>query len=81
MIKTWLNEWFIKNSQASENDILNNSSGNYFELQWIDSFLFISFISEVEEKFNISFSNDDFQNREFATIDGLTKIIQGKLNV
>lgn len=79
-IKKWLANWFVENSDFSKNVVEENLDKNYFEQQWIDSFSFINFISDMEEKFSISFSNDEFQNREFATINGLTKIIDGKIN-
>lgn len=79
-IKGWLSNWFIENSDFSKEDIENNLDSNYFEQGWIDSFSFINFISDMEEKFEISFSNDEFQNREFATVNGLAKIIEGKIN-
>lgn len=79
-IKNWIIDWFEKNSTATKTDIENNPEENYFNTGWIDSFAFINFISDIEEKFKISFSNDEFQNRDFATINGLTKIIKGKLD-
>lgn len=79
-VKNWLIDWFVENSNFTKNIIEENTDKNYFEQQWIDSFLFINFISDLEEKFEISFSNSEFQNREFATINGLTAIIKGKLN-
>lgn len=80
MVKTWIIEWFEKNSNISAEEIKNKTSESYFENKWLDSYSFINFISDMEEKFNIQFSNDEFQNREFATIDGLTKIIESKIN-
>lgn len=76
----WLINWFVENSDFSKEVIENNLDSNYFEQGWIDSFSFINFISDMEEKFDISFSNDEFQNREFATVNGLAKIIEGKVN-
>lgn len=64
-----------------DNDVMQGSlDSNYFDKGWIDSFGFILFISNIEEKYCISFSNEDFQNREFATLNGLSLIIVGKLN-
>ena len=40
----------------------------------------IKFISKVEKKFKIKFSQKDFENREFTNIIGLSKIIQTKKN-
>ena len=46
----------------------------------IDSFKFISFITEIENFFKIKFSNDEFQNRDFASIEGLSKILSEKIH-
>ena len=80
-IKEWLINWFIKNTDVFEEDIRKNTDANYFANGWIDSLAFINFISDIEDKFGISFSNDEFQNRGFATISGLAKIIEDRKNV
>lgn len=79
-IQNWLVEWFCKNTDATKETIETNIEKNYFEMQWIDSFSFINFITDLEDKYPISFSNDEFQNRDFATISGLAKIIKDKTN-
>ena len=71
--KKWILAWFAKHA-AVKGTI--DASENYFAKGWIDSLSFISFIADLEEKFDISFSNDEFQNREFSTIDGLAGIIE-----
>ena len=53
-------------------------SENYFKNGWLDSLKFIELINDVEQEFEILFSNDEFQNRKFATINGLREIITGK---
>ena len=80
MTKEWIINWFIKNSSLTEVQVRENTSANYFEQHWLDSFEFINFVTDLEEQFSISFSNDEFQNRNFATIDGLAKIIEEKLH-
>lgn len=80
MIKEWIIKWFNKNSNISIETLEKKSNENYFEEKWIDSFAFINFLSDVEEHYNIKFSNDEFQNRDFSTIDGLANIIGNKLN-
>lgn len=79
MVKQWLIDWFEENSNIKAEEIILKTSDNYFENKWLDSFAFINFVSDMEKQFSISFSNDEFQNKNFATIDGLTKIIEGKL--
>jgi acyl carrier protein len=79
-LESWLVKWFSENTALVENEIINNLDENYLIKGWIDSLKFISFITDIENEFKISFSNDEFQNRRFATISGLAKIIEGKIN-
>jgi len=79
-INVWIINWFVNNSNLDKKEIKEKSHTSYLENGWIDSFKFINFISDIEEHFGITFSNDEFQNRSFSTIDGLMKIIQSKIN-
>lgn len=71
--------WFSLKTQLSQDEIQNQKDNNYFEMQWIDSFTFLEFIVFLEKTYNISFSNDEFQNKDFANITGLAQIIKGKI--
>jgi acyl carrier protein len=79
-VETWIINWFKQNADLKSNDITKNLFENYLEKGWIDSLKFISFISDIEGNFGIRFSNDEFQDRAFATIAGLSKIIHNKIN-
>lgn len=79
-IKDNLINWFSINTSTEEETIKDNLHLNYFNEAWIDSIQFISFISDMEETFNISFENDEFQDRKFMTIEGLAEIIEKKTN-
>ncbi len=76
----FLVEWFCKKTLLSCEDIESNSAVNYFELRWINSFETLSLVADIEEHFNVFFENEDFQNSEFATVVGLCRIIEGKIN-
>ncbi len=80
-IKNWIVHWFQENSGIQEEEILKNLNLNYLEKGWMDSFAFIGFITHIEQQFGIAFLNDEFQDRSFATVDGLTKIIKRKIDV
>ena len=77
---TWIVEWFEKNSSVIKEEVMNNVKESYFDKGWIDSFKFIEFVSSIEQHFDIEFSNAEFQDRNFSTVEGLTKIIQRKLD-
>ena len=79
-IENWIINWFEEKANIEKNEILKNIKENYLELGWIDSLKFISFITDIEEFFNIRFSNDIFQNRDFSTVKGISKIINGYSN-
>lgn len=73
----WLIKWFKENGNNVDN-IEGHLDENYFDLEYIDSFTFIMLISAIEDELGISFDNAEFQKREFATINGLAKIIEEK---
>lgn len=75
-IKEWIVGWFEEHGSADKKEIMENSSCNYFEKGYIDSFNFIFLISDIEANYNIKFNNDQFVDRSFATIDGLAEIIK-----
>lgn len=79
LVKEWLINWFEKNSDLNLDEIVNNVNEDYLAKGWIDSFKFISFITEIESKFKITFSNEEFQNMDFSTIEGLAGIIEAKI--
>ena len=76
----WVKMWFKNNVGIEENVLVRNINNDYFSLGWIDSFQFISLVSDIETSFKFSFSNDEFQDRTFATITGLARIINNKNN-
>jgi len=77
-IKNWIIEWFKENTELKDEEIKIHD--NYFEKGWIDSFQFISFVSDLEKKYDIHFSNDEFQDRSFSTIGGVVEIIGRRIN-
>jgi acyl carrier protein len=78
-VKEWLIDWFEINSDLTKEEIKNNVNEDYLAKGWIDSFKFVSFVTEIEEEFKITFSTDEFQNRSFATLEGLDKIIEARI--
>lgn len=79
-LEDWVVNWFEENCLINKNEILENENANYFALGWMDSFKFISLISDIEENLNIEFSHDEFQDRTFATIKGLLSKLSEKKN-
>jgi len=78
--KKWILTWFVRNTDFEIDEIEQNLDEDYLLKGWIDSLKFITFISDIESEFNITFSNDEFQNSSFSTINGIVKIIEEKMN-
>ena len=72
-VQNWLISWFKNNKGVEERPDIHNC--NYFESGFIDSFGVVELIMEIESKYTIRFSQNHFQDRRFATIDGLAEII------
>ena len=75
-ISKWIINWFVTEGEIEEQDIISNLDTNYFSAGFIDSFKFINMISDAEEKFEIEFDNEQFEDRSFSTINGLAKVIE-----
>lgn len=73
--KEWIIEWFVDNSAVDKETLEANADVNYFEAGYIDSFVFISLMDDIEEEFGAEFDNDQFLDRSFATINGLANIL------
>lgn len=78
-IRNWLVHWFEENSMIKNAKIDMLTSSSYFEEGLIDSFMFIQLIADIEEKYNLEFENEQFEDRSFSTIDGLVEIIERNL--
>lgn len=69
----WLETWFAGRGEIPPTDDLANA--NYFELGLIDSFGIFELIEAVESNYEIRFTQEHFEQRRFATIQGLAEII------
>ena len=76
-IKLWIINWFVENGTVTEEVLKDNLDSNYFNNGFLDSFTFISLIGDIEDEFELEFDNDQFLDRNFATINGLAEIVAG----
>lgn len=76
----WLIEWFSQQTVVDQDTLRSNTDVDYLQEGWIDSMQFIGLVSSIEDEFDIEFSNDEFQDRSFATISGLAQMIADKSN-
>lgn len=77
-IKDFVLNYFAVKVNCSEKELLCNVS--YFDENYIDSLGVFELISALEDEYNFEFDDDDFQNRDFVTINGLSQIIEKKIN-
>lgn len=75
-IKEWLIEWFCNHSSLSAAELEAASKEDYLKKGIIDSFSFVMLISDIDDEFDIAFTNEDFLDPRFPIIDGLTEMIQ-----
>lgn len=70
----WLLEWFNENAPHVE----LTPEDNYFNTGAIDSLGVIELIEAMEQTFSVSFTQDDFQDRRFQIVSGLSAILSEK---
>jgi acyl carrier protein len=70
----WLREWFSARGElpACVEDL---RALNYFEAALIDSLGVIDLITDIEERYQIAFSSEDFLDRRFSTVGGLADML------
>lgn len=76
-LKKWIVTWFSAQTGRAPAEIQAHADENYFELGYLDSFGFIELVETLEETQQIVFRNDSFEDRSFATINGLANICAG----
>jgi acyl carrier protein len=73
-IQEWLLAWF-----ASRGKIGPQGNGNlqtdYFAAGWLTSMEVVEFVTEIEDRFAMRFSDQDLQDARFVTIGGLAELI------
>ena len=76
MVKAWIIDWFKENGQLKDDSDFDKS---YIDEEIIDSIGFVSLIADCEDNFGIEFTEQDFENENILTINGLIKCIEEKL--
>jgi acyl carrier protein len=79
-ILAWLSEWFRQqNPRLASISDCEMRSADFFAAEFIDSMGVVMLIGDVEARFSISFSEVDFQDRRFSTVNGLADIVRERL--
>ncbi len=70
----WLCHWFISRRKF-KGDASQLPPVNYFDAALLTSLEVIEFVSEIEDRFAVQFSEQDFQDPRFVTVAGLADLI------
>ena len=77
-IYTFVQQQFEKKKPVTPSDEF--ASLRYLESGHVDSLGLMSFLSAVENRFNIEIDENDIMSSEFRTVGGLVSIIDKKLH-
>jgi acyl carrier protein len=78
-VEQWLTEWFVAKSNAGK-EIARLSPAtvretDYFASGWLTSMEVVELVTGIEEKYDMQFSEHDFQDSCFVTVGGLAELI------
>ena len=71
----WIVAWFASRRKFT-GDGAQLINTNYFEAGWLTSMEVVELVSEIEDKFGIQFAEEDFQDSRFATMAGLSHLVE-----
>jgi acyl carrier protein len=70
----WLCGWFVSRRKF-KGDVAQLPDTNYFDAGLLTSLEVIEFVSDIEDRFGVQFSEQDFQDPRFLTVGGLGELI------
>jgi len=79
-VKEWLIDWFANHSSLSTSELEVASKDDYLKKGIIDSFAFVTLISDIDDVYDITFTNEDFLDPRFSNIEGLATMISERKN-
>jgi acyl carrier protein len=74
-VEEWLTNWFVARTKITRSPPETLRDIDYFEAGWLTSMEVVEFVTEIEQRFGIQFSDRDLQDPRFVTIAGLTELI------
>jgi acyl carrier protein len=82
-VQDWLTSWFLARSkivgEAVEISARVLHMTDYFDAGWLTSMEVVEFVTEIEQHFDMQFSERDLQDPRFVTINGLAELIFARL--
>jgi acyl carrier protein len=79
-VQQWLTDWFVARAKIGKGATAQQSRESllaidYFDAGWLTSMEVVEFVTEIEERFNMQFSDRDLQDPRFVTIAGVAELI------
>jgi acyl carrier protein len=74
-VQDWLTNWFLSRGKIRKSAPENVVDTDYFDAGWLTSMEVVEFVTEIEQRFGMQFSEADLQDPRFVTIAGLTELI------
>ena len=75
VVREWLTDWFVSRAKIGKQVRESLLNVDYFEAGWLTSMEVVEFVTDIEQRFGIQFSDRDLQDPRFVTIAGLTELI------
>ena len=75
VVREWLTDWFVSRAKIGKQVRESLLNVDYFEAGWLTSMEVVEFVTDIEQRFGMQFSDRDLQDPRFVTIAGLTELI------
>lgn len=75
VVREWLTDWFVSRAKIGKQVRESLLNVDYFEAGWLTSMEVVEFVTDIEQRFGIQFSDRDLQDPRFVTIAGLAELI------
>jgi acyl carrier protein len=74
-VEKFLKDWFVSRGKIALPAAGSFLAMDYFEAGWLTSMEVVEFVTEIEQRFELQFSDRDLQDPRFVTVAGLTELI------
>jgi acyl carrier protein len=79
-VDEWLIDWFVAKGKIGGNILEEETNDlrktDYFDAGWLTSMEVVEFVTEIEQRFGMQFSDRDLQDPRFVAVDGLAELIR-----
>ncbi|MGA7697302.1 MAG: acyl carrier protein [Candidatus Sulfotelmatobacter sp.] len=75
MVREWLTDWFVSRAKIGKQVRESLLNVDYFEAGFLTSMEVVEFVTDIEQRFGVQFSDRDLQDPRFVTIAGLAELI------